>query len=96
MNDLSPQDIQLRRQAKKRVEMKLGFLTHLLVFVCVNGGLFVLGSLHGDFGGLHRLPLWGWGLGLAIHGLVTLLSLQGTDLRERMLQAEMRALRERA
>ncbi|MBN8504093.1 MAG: 2TM domain-containing protein [Burkholderiales bacterium] len=96
MTNLSPQDIQLRRQAKKRVEMKLGFLTHLLVFVCVNGGLFVLGGLHGDFRGLHRLPLWGWGLGLAIHGLVTLLSLQGTDLRERMLQAELRALRERA
>lgn len=96
MQDLSPQDLQLRRQAKKRVEMKMGFLTHLLVFVCVNGGLFVLGSLRGDFDALHRLPLWGWALGLAIHGVVTLLALQGTDLRERMLQAELRTLRERA
>lgn len=96
MQDLSPQDLQLRRQAKKRVEMKMGFLTHLLVFVCVNGGLFLLGSLRGDLDALFRLPLWGWGLGLAIHGVVTLAALQGTDLRERMLQAEIRTLRERA
>lgn len=94
LNTTTNNDAQLRRQARKRVEMKLGFLTHLLVFVCVNTGLYLLGG--GVDGRLHGLPLWGWGLGLAIHGLVTLLSLQGGDLRERMMQAELRSLRERA
>lgn len=89
-------DAALQRQARKRVESKLGFLTHLLVFVCVNAGLYLLGGPSGGDGRLHALPLWGWGLGLGIHGLVTLLSLQGGALRERMLDAELRRLRERA
>lgn len=91
------EDALLRRQASKRVEMKMGLLTHLLVFVCVNAGLYLLGGpLLGADGRLHGLPLWAWGLGLGIHGLLTLISLQGGDLRERMLAAELRTLRERA
>ena len=85
----------LHALAKKRVEMKLGFLTHLTVFLAVNGGLALLGLLRG--GDFHApFPLWGWGLGLAIHGLVTLLSLQGQGLRQRMMAEELRALRDRA
>jgi hypothetical protein len=38
----------LEALAKKRVDAKLGFLTHLLVFCCVNLGFYVLGSL-GDW-----------------------------------------------
>lgn len=84
----------LQRLAKKRVEQKMGFLTHLLVFVLVNSGLYLLNLLRGG-ADWQIFPLWGWGLGLTIHGIVTLLSLQGQDLRERLLQAELRTLRER-
>jgi hypothetical protein len=35
----------------------------------------------------------GWGLGLAIHGLVTFLSLGTDGLRQRMLQSEIESLR---
>lgn len=87
----------LEAQAKKRVDAKLGFLTHLLVFCCVNLGFFVLGSLgdwHWQFG--HApFPIWGWGLGLVIHGVVTWASLQGRDLRGSMMAREMQRLRER-
>ncbi|MBB5204779.1 hypothetical protein HNQ51_002093 [Inhella inkyongensis] len=90
--ELNPDELQAL--AKKRVEMKLGFLTHLTVFLAVNGGLALLSVLRG--GDFHApFPLWGWGLGLAIHGLVTLLSLQGQGLRQRMMADELRALRER-
>lgn len=98
LNPLSPlnaptfDDAALRRQARKRVDMKMGFLTHLLVFACVNAGLFLLGGADR----LHGVPLWGWGLGLAIHGLVTWLNLQGGDLRDRLMAAELKTLRERA
>lgn len=87
-------DQALRRTAKKRVGIKLGFYTHLLVFVLVNGGLFLLNQLTGG-GRWHHFPLWGWGLGLAIHCLVTVISLQGTGLRERMLDAEIESLKRR-
>jgi len=88
-------DEDLHRLAKKRVEQKMGFLTHLLVFVLVNSGLYGLNLLRGG-AEWQLFPLWGWGLGLTIHGIVTLLSLQGQDLRERLMQTELRALRERA
>lgn len=87
-------DTDLQRLAKKRVEMKMGFLVHLLVFVCVNAGFALLGLLRGV--DLLFFPFWGWGLGLVIHGLVTLIALQGQGLRERLMAAELRALRERA
>ena len=80
-------DIKLQRMARKRVEMKLGFLTHLLVFLAVNAGLLLVGRL--------ELPIGGWALGLAIHGVVTLFALHGPDVRERLLAAELEALRRR-
>ena len=43
----------------------------------------------------HWGPLLGWGLGLAIHGLVTLLNLRGQGLRDRMAASEVQRLRQR-
>ncbi len=91
----STDDKELQEQAKKRVDIKLGFLTHLLVFCCVNGGFFLLGQLSGrewHFG--HApFPLWGWALGLAIHGVASWASLQGQGLRSRMMAQELAQLR---
>ncbi|HSI52230.1 MAG TPA: 2TM domain-containing protein [Ideonella sp.] len=89
----SPEDA-LLRQARRRVRLKTGFLTHLLVYVLVNLGLFLLNA---SVGGphWHQFPLLGWGIGLAIHGIVTFFSLSGDDWRQRMLDSEVRRLRER-
>lgn len=87
-------EARLMREAKRRVRLKMGFLTHLLVFVLVNGGLYLLNGMYGG-GRWHHFPLYGWGLGLAIHGIVTLVALQGTGLRERMLETELEQLRQR-
>ena len=84
----------LNRRARKRVSQKLGFYTHALVFVLVNLGLFAINSVTGGQRWSH-FPLWGWGLGLAIHGIVTFLSLSGEGLRQRMLADEVARLRER-
>ncbi len=87
----------LEAQAKKRVDAKLGFLTHLLVFCCVNGGFYLLGLLSERSWhiGYTPFPMWGWALGLVIHGIVTLASLQGQDLRGSMMEREMQRLRQR-
>ncbi|MDQ2734981.1 MAG: 2TM domain-containing protein [Pseudomonadota bacterium] len=84
----------LERRARRRVGTKMGFYIHALVFVLVNLGLFAINSYTGG----ERwaiFPLLGWGLGLAIHGIVTFVSLQGDGLRSRMLQSEMDRLRQR-
>ena len=90
MNTLpTADDIQTR--ARRRVGIKLGFYTHALVFVLVNLGLFALNSVAGGARWSH-FPLWGWGLGLAIHGVVTFINLQGQGVRERMLRSEIERL----
>ena len=88
---LTTDDLQTR--ARRRVGIKLGFYTHALVYVLVNLGLFVVDSATGGQRWSH-FPLMGWGLGLAIHGVVVFLSLQGQGVRERMLSREIERLRE--
>ena len=87
-------DEELMKRARKRVDMKMGFYVHLFVFVCVNLGLFLLNQYRGGQS-WHMFPLFGWGLGLAIHGIVTFLSLNGEGLRDRMLEAEVEKLKGR-
>ena len=94
MNDARIQsEEELLRRAKRRVGVRLGFYTHATVFVLVNLGLAGLNYANGGVR-WHLFPLGWWGLGLAIHGLVTFFSLRGEGLRERMLQREVDRLRE--
>ena len=83
----------LQRQARRRVNQKMGFYIHATVFVLVNLGLAVLSWAGGKHWQLW--PLAGWGLGLAIHGFVTFVSLRGDGLRQQMLEREMESLRKR-
>ena len=82
----------LEARARRRVGRKMGFYIHATVFVLVNLGLFAINAVSGD---PHwaRFPLMGWGLGLAIHGLVTFVGLQGEGVRRSMLQREIEHLR---
>jgi hypothetical protein len=84
----------LHTRARRRVGMKIGFAIHALVYVCVNLGLWALASF-GDRGHWNVWPLLGWGIGLAIHGFVTLISLRGEGLRERMVASEVERLQRR-
>ena len=72
------------------------------MFALVNGGLFLMSWIGGwgeGWGQGHRhglaFPLWGWGLGLTIHGIVVLLRLKGEGLTRRMLDHEIEALKRR-
>ena len=85
-------DSKLERRARRRVARRMGFYIHALVFVLVNFGLYAINETTGGYR-WHTWPLSGWGLGLAIHGIVTFLSLQTDGLRRRMVEQEMEALR---
>ena len=91
---MTPEQIaQIDRLARKRAGAKLRWYVHASVYVLVNVLLFSLASM-----GQHRwsvFPALGWGLGLAIHGLVTLLNLRGQGLRDHMVASEVQRLRER-
>jgi hypothetical protein len=71
------------RQARERVEQKLGLAVHWLVYVVVNTGLVIAAG--GIDGSGWRLA--GWGLGLAVHTAYVVGDLRG--LRERLVRREM-------
>jgi hypothetical protein len=85
-------DSELMERARRRVNLKMGFYVHALVYVLVNLGLLLVNL---GTGGTrwHVWPLAGWGIGLAIHGIVTFLGLRGEGVRDRMLAAELERLK---
>lgn len=91
---MSTTDPDLQKLARRRVKLKTGFLVHLSIYMLVNLGLAAINLVTGGRA-WHLWPLAGWGLGLAIHGLVTLAALQGQGLHERMLAQELQRLRQR-
>ena len=84
----------LLARARRRVALKRGFLMHAMVFAVVNLGLLVLSAATGGDRGLHA-PLWGWGFGLMIHGIVVAMKLQGEGFHDRQVAAEVERLRRR-
>lgn len=85
----SPQP-QLERQARRRAGAKLGWYIHALVYICVNLMLALMSSASGKHWAV--FPAVGWGLGLAIHGLVVFLVTGGAGLYERLIQRERERL----
>ena len=84
-------DGELRKQAERRVEAKRSVISHLLVFVVVNAGLFAIdwwqdGTIDWAF-----WPLFGWGIGLVSHMASVWLARSGSH--EAAVQREMERLR---
>jgi hypothetical protein len=88
---LDPLDIQARRC----VALKLGWLVHAFVYLCVNTGLFLIAQ-SSERSGWNAAPLLGWGLGLSIHGLVVLARLTGDGWREQWVARERQRLSQRS
>jgi hypothetical protein len=87
-------DEELRERAERRVKAKIGFQIHALVFVLVNLGLFAMNMVGGG-PRWQGWPLFAWGIGLAVHGIVTCIDLRGEGYRERMLANEIERLKGR-
>ena len=85
-------DDSIEARAERRVRRKMGFALHAFIFVVVNLVLYALNSMTGEPRWAH-FPLFGWALGLAIHGIVTLASLQGEGVRRGMVAREIASLR---
>ncbi len=82
----------LEALARRRVARKMGFYLHATVYLLVNLGLVAIDLLTGRPHGSH-FPMLGWGLGLAIHGIVTFAGSYGDGLSRRMFQRELESLR---
>ena len=80
----------LDRLARKRAGAKLGWYIHALVYICVNVMLALLSLASGKHWAV--FPALGWGLGLAIHGLVVFFVTGGAGLHERLIERERQRL----
>ena len=76
----------LERLARKRAGAKMGWFIHATVFIAVNVMLFMLSAMSGRHWAI--FPFFGWGLGLAIHGLVVFFATGGAGLHESLVQRE--------
>lgn len=87
------EDKLLREQAEKRVEEKLEFRTHLVVYLVVNSVIFAVWLVIALTAGgdawwpWFLFPLLGWGIGLSLHAW-GVYGPQSTR-REAMVQQEM-------
>ena len=89
-SDTSQTNAALDRLARKRASAKLGWYTHALVYICVNVMLALLSVMSGKHWAV--FPALGWGLGLAIHGLVVFFVTGGAGLHERLIERERQRL----
>ena len=87
---------EMRQRAEKRVRKRVEFNMHLAIYVLVNLVLWVAFGVIAAFAqqaGLLLVPVLstlGWGLGVAIHGIVTYMDTRGMDmLVEREMRREM-------
>ena len=77
-------------KAKKRVEEKLGFFSHLAVYVVVNAILLIVNLTQSPRDLWFYWPLLGWGIGLFFHGMGTFVWGEGSSLKERMIEEEIK------
>lgn len=76
----------IERLARKRANAKMGWYTHAALYLLVNLFLAALSAASGRHWAI--FPAVGWGVGLAIHGVMVFALGRGSSLRERMVQAE--------
>ena len=76
----------LERLARRRAGAKLGWYIHAGVYLLVYLLLVALSVGSGRHWAV--FPALGWGIGLAIHGVVVFVLAGGSNLHERMVQAE--------
>ena len=77
------------QKAKARVEARIGFMIHLVVYIAVNLLLTII-NLSTSAGHLwFKWPLIGWGIGLLFHAMGVFFAAGGLRIKERMIAREM-------
>lgn len=89
MNTTMTED-ELDRLARRRAGAKLGWYAHATVYVLVNVFLFILSTKAGSRWSVY--PAFGWGVGLAFHGIGVFILGPGCTMRERMVRRERERL----
>lgn len=87
-----PPDTSLRQKAEKRVKQRMELLSHIGVYLVVNGFLVVVWALSGAGYPWFLWVMAGWGVGLLTHLVSYFTGTKGDSARERLIQREMEKL----
>ena len=71
MSSMTPDDHDRYRRARRRVHEIRAFYLHLAIFIAVNIILHVINVVTSPSAYWAFWPLFGWGIGLLVHGVVT-------------------------
>jgi hypothetical protein len=80
----------IERQARRRAGAKMGWYIHAGVYIAVNLLLAAVSAMSGRNWAI--FPALGWGLGLAIHGIVVFIATGAGGFHERLIERERRQL----
>ena len=84
---------ELYKLARKRVEEKKGFYSHLVAYILVNILLVVIWAATGRGFPWFVFPLSGWGIGILFHFLGTFIFSRRSDWEQREIEKEVDKLR---
>lgn len=77
------------RRAAARVEARLAFYRHLIIYVLVNSFLIILNLVRTPEEWWSKWSVLGWGFGLVMHGISVFSYRWREGSRERMIQREL-------
>lgn len=77
------------QNARKKVEAKLRFRTHLSVYVAVMLLLFTINMINTPEYLWFKWPLMGWGIGVLVHALRTFFVPQQLTTKEEMIMKQV-------
>jgi 2TM domain len=83
---------EIERIARKRAGAKLGWYIHAAVYVVVNLALFAASQYGFGQRPWSVIPVLGWGLGLALHGISVFMLGTDSAFRERLVRRERERL----
>lgn len=83
-------DQEAYERAKGRVEAKIGFFIHLAVYIVVNSLLIIINISTVPQYLWFKWPLIGWGIGLIFHALGVFFFSNGSIIKERLIEKEMK------
>ena len=80
------------RKARKRVAAKIGLYIHTAAYVVGNLVLVAINLAVSRDHPWFIWPLMGWGVGLFFHAVVVYALLEGSPIKERMVERELKRL----
>ena len=77
-------------KAKKRVEEKMGFYIHIIVYIVVGTFLVIINLVTSPKNLWFKWPLMGWAVGVIFHFLFTFVFHERSTITEQMIEKEMK------